>query len=525
MTPQEQELQRLRAMLMSKGGDPSRGPITMESQVMAGANAPMAAPTIKPTPADPRAQDFSGQEGKIKNQRAMAAQMAGRAPTKGRTVGPYDVYMGKNIGDYAQDAASQLGGAWMANKANKADAALDEERGLAKAATLAREDEVEDRGYNLNLEKFDHTKATDQRDFDKAVENDIRDFDYQTGQDKITNSQNADSNRQSWAATEVPVFFDPTDEGPPISGVQTADGVINPINQEAIPEHYISQDAYADMTGSGKGSTGTFNEPKRFIDPYSGDEQMVTFHKGRGEYFNPVTQEWLTEEDMEGQIPEKEMTESQREAAVSNFIKNNGDTMKLMHDIESAEDTWRDNGLEAGGNPFNWFTKQTGMLGDVMRGMADAGSEGSPTADNYAAAQTTLNTISRLRAGLSQTINEVERIKEETGMNALANPDVFMEYWPRLKAKVQNDIAMANKAASPRTIQAYQRWERNKGPDDVIGGKGDFTGDSAGSKNKRGAGARVNNGGGGKRLEDYDFAAYQKLSPEDKATLDSGGSI
>ena len=215
----------------------------------------------------------------------------------------------------------------------------------------------------------------------------------------------------------------------------------------------------------------------------------VQFNKKTKSYHDPINQTAYTPEDLEGYVPEREMSEAQREKAVESFIKNNGDTLKLMHDIEAAEGTWRENGLKAGENPFNWFTKQTGTLGDITRGLADLGEGGSPSADNYAAAQTTLNTISRLRAGLSQTVNEVERIQEETGFNALANPDVFMKYWPRLKNKVENDIAMANKAASPRTIQAYQRWERNKGEGDYIGGTGTFdrpsgSGRGQGAKNQ-----------------------------------------
>ncbi len=218
----------------------------------------------------------------------------------------------------------------------------------------------------------------------------------------------------------------------------------------------------ARATGGGSSGRGSKNEPVRYIDPYNGVEQMAAFDKSSGTYFDPLTGTPLPKEAMEGKIREDAMTEGQREKAVQQFIDRNKDTFALMHDIEKAEETWVANGMTPGENPFNWFTKQTGVLGDAARAISDIGEKGSPTQDDYAAAQTTINTISRLRAGLSQTVAELERIRTETGQDALASPDVFMKYWGRLKSKVGNDIAMANKTASPRTTQAYQRWEGQK---------------------------------------------------------------
>ena len=48
---------------------------------------------------DPRAQSFTGEENRIKSQRAMANMLRGKEAPKGKTVGPYDLYMGPNWGD------------------------------------------------------------------------------------------------------------------------------------------------------------------------------------------------------------------------------------------------------------------------------------------------------------------------------------------------------------------------------------------------------------------------------------------
>ena len=230
-------------------------------------------------------------------------------------------------------------------------------------------------------------------------------------------------------------------------------------------------EARANVPKSGSSGRGSKNEPTRFIDPYNGNELMAAFDKASGTYFDPITGQPLAPERMEGKIREDAMTEGQREKAVQQFIDKNKDTFGLMHDIQSAEETWVANGMQPGENPFNWFTKQAGVLGDAARVVSDIGEDGAPTQNDYAAAQTVFNTIGRLRAGLSQTNTEIARIKTETGQDPMASPDVMMKYWGRLEKKVANDIAMANKTASPRTIQAYQRWEGQKADTDapVIG--------------------------------------------------------
>ena len=101
------------------------------------------------------AQDFSGQERGIERKQAMAAQlMRGQAP-QGRTVGPYDVYMGPNIGESIAHAAGQLGGAYLMRQAGKEDAALDEARekvALSKAM-LADDDVQYERGRDATKDE------------------------------------------------------------------------------------------------------------------------------------------------------------------------------------------------------------------------------------------------------------------------------------------------------------------------------------------------------------------------------------
>jgi hypothetical protein len=247
------------------------------------------------------------------------------------------------------------------------------------------------------------------------------------------------------------------------------------------------------LTKSAGGATGrgSKNEPVRYIDPYSGAETMAAFDKASGTYWNPLEGRSYTKEEMEGKVPESAMTEAQRDKAIESFIKNNKDTMELMHTVDAAQETWAKNGMEPGENPFNWFTKQTGALGDAMRLVADAGKKGAPTQEDYAAAQAVINNITVLRAGLSQTVSEAERISKEVGRDILQDPAVFIKYIDKLETKLNNDLRIANKSVSPRTVQAYMYREGQKekmgspqiGPE-AIGAPGNPTTAPASASNK-----------------------------------------
>jgi len=142
-----------------------RPPITMESQVNALANQPLApgmvGAYVDQSKPDPRAKSFTGEENRIKSQRAMANMLRGKEAPKGKTVGPYDLYMGPNWGESLAYAGEQALGGYLAGKANRDDIALDEEKGRVLAATLAAQDEENARKAALEQAKLDHTIAND----------------------------------------------------------------------------------------------------------------------------------------------------------------------------------------------------------------------------------------------------------------------------------------------------------------------------------------------------------------------------
>ena len=149
-----------------------RPPITMESQVNALANQPLApgmvGAYVDQSKPDPRAKSFTGEENRIKSQRAMANMLRGKEAPKGKTVGPYDLYMGPNWGESLAYAGEQALGGYLAGKANRADIELDEGRGLSKAAQLAEDKEIRDLAQSNTNRAFDY-KATRNEMLDKIA--------------------------------------------------------------------------------------------------------------------------------------------------------------------------------------------------------------------------------------------------------------------------------------------------------------------------------------------------------------------
>jgi len=179
-----------------QGMSTARLPITMESQVNALANQPLApgmvSAYVDQSKPDPRAKSFAGEENRLKSQRAYADMLRGKEAPKGKTVGPFDLYMGPNWGESLAYAGEQALGGYMTGLANRDDKALDEEKGRALKATLARQDEIEDRGFNLDLDKYERGIFESDRGFGQKVDEynrgiyeSDRDHDYQAERNEI----------------------------------------------------------------------------------------------------------------------------------------------------------------------------------------------------------------------------------------------------------------------------------------------------------------------------------------------------
>ena len=151
----------MESQIAGQGMNINAAPITMESQIAEQVNAPVSSGMVSGYAAQgreaemrKRAQDFSGEERAIEAQMAMAQQLRGREAPKGRTVGPYDVYMGPNWGESVAGLTNSIAGGLVQRSANKKDIALDEKRTEARLSKAMEEQSRYDQGFDLQTSEF-----------------------------------------------------------------------------------------------------------------------------------------------------------------------------------------------------------------------------------------------------------------------------------------------------------------------------------------------------------------------------------
>ena len=151
----------MESQIAGQGMNINAAPITMESQIAEQVNAPVSAGMVSGYAAQgreaemrKRAQDFSGEERAIEAQMAMAQQLRGREAPKGRTVGPYDVYVGPNWGESVAGLTNSIAGGLVQRSANKKDIALDEKRTEARLSKAMEEQRRYKQGFDLQTDQF-----------------------------------------------------------------------------------------------------------------------------------------------------------------------------------------------------------------------------------------------------------------------------------------------------------------------------------------------------------------------------------
>lgn len=406
--------------------------------------------------------DPSADQGRVDSQRAYAQSLRGKDAPQGREVGPLGVYMAPNWGESLQYAGEQVLGGLAQRKANEQSDEISRKTGLAKAAeaTAAAADvqrDVEDTEWE---KRYKYKQLEEQVRAAKASEE--------------AAERGLDLEAQGLALDAIemdPIQYLRDDGSKLYVGYRLNEDntAVEPYNLDTGKKVNMGELMF-DPSSVNDGKS--FNEPMRFVDAKTNDEKMLSWNKG-GYYVDAFTGARVEEDELHGWIPEAAMSEKQREDQIIDWVKNNGDTLELLHDIQAANVAFARANPEGGGSPegvFNWFTKQSGPAGDVFRLIDDIGEDGSPTADAYAAGNTVFNAISRIRAGLSQTVSEVERIEAEIGRPLFISPEVLVKYWDRLGEKVIADLTRAEETMSPRTMQALNRWRTQKSEQGLTSG-------------------------------------------------------
>lgn len=225
-------------------------------------------------------------------------------------------------------------------------------------------------------------------------------------------------------------------------------------------EKQAAEDAERDAN-----DVGRIYSTKRFVDSEGNEFRVGQAEDGRP--YDVDNRRFLDPGEMSGKGMREEapMSETKLNNIINSYVKEDKDFRQLEQDVLSAEKQWKKTGWDGEEPIFNWATKQNGFFGDALRLIADTGEEGAPSASNYAAAEKVMNTIARQGAGLSQTVSEIERIKNATGKNPLVDPEVFMSHWEALKESLEKDRYALESSMSPTAKKELKRRRKSGEPE------------------------------------------------------------
>ena len=449
------------------------GPASQMSPVKQQAlgNAPTNPYGLSPEEMAAMSNDTSAEEAKIKSQMDYANSLRETKSAGPRQLGNVVV---NNPWEGLEVGFNRALGGYLSGKADKRLDALDEQND-AKAAALA---------------EVDLAKYGDERSDQKSADSDR---DTRTGLLVAANGREAElqgpalqqATAEAGAAT---LGLETLQNGAPGEGIvytrKSEDGTVEyktvvPVVQGSTTR-YVDADTGVETSltgwqeaGDAGGRTGATMKPLRF-ESLSGAPEFFAFDKGQ--------QGWIyTDGPDRGKIVPTEVFRQYQQIdglnayQMENILKeynNNIDPLyALDDDMARANMAFAELELEEGETPFNYLTKMQGQIGALSRA-------GDPKLQNvFAAVQTVRNTITRQRAGLSQTLNEMENIKREMGDDSIFNdPEVFVRYWDRLADKVQLDIKRIESRLEPSVMKRLvarrgerQPSARNPGPDNAGG--------------------------------------------------------
>jgi len=518
-----EEMRRLQQQGMSL----DRTPITMESQVNALANQPLApgmvSAYVDESKPDPRAKSFAGEDNRIKSQRAYADMLRGKEAPKGKTVGPFDLYMGPNWGESLAYAGEQALGGYMTGLANRDDKALDEEKGRALKATLARQDEIEDRGFNLKLDEYNRGIYESDRGFDQQVDEynrgiyeSNRDHKYQRGRDNIADNQWADEYAVDLAELETQAYRDLDGVDRYITKMPDPNDNRKVINLDENGE-VVDIKGWEQINPYGRGSytSSTIKNPTTWID--DAGNIKYTYMMGDTEYDRdtnkPMEAGWITDG---GFRKTKLMDEGKIADELESFGERFGPTLDMMDRVERADEaafsdpvTGEYIGPEEGETRFSWLTKQRNTLGGASRLMNDVLSGNADEGVKFATAMDLVNAVMRARVGLSQTVTEQANIFLEAGMDIMSKPEVFEAWWRNMDDAIHRDMRMIEATTSPLILELYARNQSR------IDG-GDSTLDSSGRRKS----VRGHGGTASKPLVDLTEDEIKEMAEKNPALLE-----
>ena len=448
------------------GPAPQMSPIKQQAL----GNAPTNPYGLSPEEMAAMSNDTSAEEAKIKSQMDYANSLRETKSAGPRQLGNVVV---NNPWEGLEVGFNRALGGYLSGKADKRLDALDEQND-AKAAALA---------------EVDLAKYGDERSDQKSADSDR---DTRTGLLVAEDGRKAElqgpavdqATAEAGAATlGLETLQNGTPGDPVVYARRGEDGTTE--YKTVIPITQGSKTSYVDAdtneptmlngwqeAGDAGSRTGTTLAPKRF-ESLSGASMWLSYDKGQQGWVytsGPDRGKVVPEDTLNEYAQRDPLSSYQMESYLDRYNDDADPLYALDDDMARANMAIAELDLGEGEDPFGYLSKMQGTIGALAR--AD-----DPKLQNaFSAVQTVRNTITRQRAGLSQTQAEMDNIAREMGDDSIFNdPEVFTRYWDRLADKVQLDIARIESRLKPEILETLQarRGKRRlnaSNPGDNVGG-------------------------------------------------------
>lgn len=158
----------------------------------------------------------------------------------------------------------------------------------------------------------------------------------------------------------------------------------------------------------------------------------------------------------EGYKPDP-LTSSQMGSLLERADQRLAPTYELVGAVEELDNLLEEH---AGGDPRSvpglTFGEKIPGIGGVLRLSRDVYTGKGEAGAIYSAARGVINTIIRNQAGLTQTRRELANVSEQTGMDALSDPQVFLANLDRIKTALEKDLQRIRKTMSPEVANQIE---------------------------------------------------------------------
>lgn len=193
---------------------------------------------------------------------------------------------------------------------------------------------------------------------------------------------------------------------------------------------------------------GTTKNVGRWVNRKTGEETTVGFRYGV-----PIDLIRQMPIDLTGwveQTPMSETSEMTAMARVGERIEGVNQMIGRMTEIDRELGPYLEKGIPVEDIPGLGFWEKMPLIGSVTRGIKDLMAEGAPQAAVFQAVSGLMNTINRTQAGLTQTKGEMERIRDETGLNVFEDPQAFAKSFERIRRAIDRDLSLVRASTPPR---------------------------------------------------------------------------